>query len=127
MPEDIRNVYKCNQEYPLHFAVASNAWNYSLVSNKFLLFLRFLVKFIYFNNKSTSGYRKIYFGGVNAFTKQQYLKVNGMSNLFFGWGSEDDDFRQRTLKKFRKIIKLPPNIGRYYMIEHEKEKPDENR
>ncbi|KAJ8306817.1 hypothetical protein KUTeg_014901, partial [Tegillarca granosa] len=32
--------------------------------------------------------------GVVVLTKEQYKKVNGFSNLFFGWGGEDDDFYQ---------------------------------
>ena len=50
-----------------------------------------------------------------------------MSNLFFGWGSEDDDFRLRVLKKYDKIKKLDASIGKYIMIKHKKENPSKTR
>lgn len=41
IPEDTRNVYKCNETYPLHFAVTSNAWNYRFVKEKFCIVVDF--------------------------------------------------------------------------------------
>jgi len=96
--------YNCNKTFPVHFAVTCSKWGYS-----------------------TEGYWSRYYGGVNAYTKEQFEKVNGFSNLFFGWGGEDDDFLQRTLLKYKQVVKLPPNIGRYYMVSHKKEIPNPER
>ena len=63
LPEDERLFYNCNKTMPVQFAVTCNKWGYS-----------------------TTGYWSHYFGGVNAFTKEQFERVNGFSNLFFGWG-----------------------------------------
>ncbi|XP_025833707.1 beta-1,4-galactosyltransferase 6 isoform X1 [Agrilus planipennis] len=42
-------------------------------------------------------------GGVFSITAEQYLRINGMSNRFIGWGGEDDDlyvFRSAFYEKF---------------------------
>ena len=39
-----------------------------------------------------------YFGGIVAFSKEQYEKINGFPNNFWGWGGEDDEMYTRTKK-----------------------------
>ena len=63
IPEDERNIYSCPYENPRHMSSAVNTFNYLLP------------------------YENI-FGGVTSLTKEQMLKVNGYSNLYFGWGAE---------------------------------------
>lgn len=43
-----------------------------------------------------------YFGGILIINSQQFRLVNGMSNRYFGWGLEDDEFYTRC-----KAAKLP--------------------
>lgn len=48
-----------------------------------------------------------YFGGITLFPTEIFKKINGFSNLYWGWGFEDDDLRYRCVKNdisFAKII-----------------------
>jgi hypothetical protein len=66
-PMDKRLIYECNSTLPKHFAVAVSKFDFRI-----------------------KGYMMRYFGGVTSFTKNQFLRINGFSNLFFGWGSEGE-------------------------------------
>jgi beta-1,4-galactosyltransferase 1 len=37
-----------------------------------------------------------YYGGVNLFNINDFIKINGYSNEFWGWGGEDDDLLNRV-------------------------------
>lgn len=39
-----------------------------------------------------------YFGGMTIFPSHIFKKINGFSNLYWGWGFEDDDLRYRCVK-----------------------------
>ncbi|KAG7257171.1 hypothetical protein CRUP_014007 [Coryphaenoides rupestris] len=68
--ENDRNYYGCT-DMPRHFAVKLNKYSYMLPYNEF-------------------------FGGVSGLTVEQYKKINGFPNAFWGWGGEDDDLWNRV-------------------------------
>lgn len=58
-----------------------------------------------------------YFGGVTLFDKHSFIKVNGYSNDYWGWGAEDDDVMFRCVMK---EIKPTRKNGRYKSLSHER-------
>uniref|UniRef100_K3X9X5 Galactosyltransferase C-terminal domain-containing protein n=1 Tax=Globisporangium ultimum (strain ATCC 200006 / CBS 805.95 / DAOM BR144) TaxID=431595 RepID=K3X9X5_GLOUD len=40
-----------------------------------------------------------YFGGIVAFSRRDFIKINGFPNNFWGWGGEDDELYCRVVKK----------------------------
>lgn len=59
-----------------------------------------------------------YFGGVTLFDKHSFIKSNGYSNEYWGWGAEDDDILFRCLTKG---IKSSRKSGRYRSLVHSRE------
>ncbi len=47
--------------------------------------------------------------------------------MYFGWGAEDDDLRNRVIKNGLKVTRYPLEVGRYYMANHKKDKPNPKR
>ena len=95
IPMDDRNLYRCFDS-PRHLAVAMDKFNFQLPYSSF-------------------------FGGVSSLSKDQYLKINGFPNTFWGWGGEDDDIYNRII--FRGMLISRPDIltGKYKMIKHSRD------
>ncbi|XP_078687272.1 uncharacterized protein LOC144919644 [Branchiostoma floridae x Branchiostoma belcheri] len=94
IPERDENVYSCKGS-PRHLSVAIDVYNYTLPYEHFL-------------------------GGVVALSAAQYDRLNGYSNLFCGWGGEDDDLFMRLYSHRLTLSRPEEDIGRYRMMRHEK-------
>ncbi|XP_076078845.1 beta-1,4-N-acetylgalactosaminyltransferase bre-4-like [Mytilus galloprovincialis] len=92
IPENDKNIYNCPKQ-PRHMSVAVDKFKYRLP------------------------YSSI-FGGVSSLTKEQFQKVNGFPNRYFGWGCEDDDMWRRIKNAGYKVIRYAREIARYKMIKH---------
>uniref|UniRef100_W5MCA9 Beta-1,4-galactosyltransferase n=1 Tax=Lepisosteus oculatus TaxID=7918 RepID=W5MCA9_LEPOC len=99
IPEDDRNLYTCDR-HPKHVSIAMDKFGYKLPYNT-------------------------YFGGVSALTPEQYLKMNGFPNNYWGWGGEDDDIAVRVALSGMLISRPSVQVGRYKMIKHEHDKGNE--
>ncbi|KAI1295626.1 Beta-1,4-galactosyltransferase 4 [Halotydeus destructor] len=95
LPENKNNLYACSKS-PRHMSVAVNTLRYRLL------------------------YPGL-FGGVIAIHRDQFIRVNGFSNLYWSWGGEDDDFSTRILSSGLTITRWDPTISRYVMLSHKKE------
>ncbi|KAK4474955.1 hypothetical protein MN116_002059 [Schistosoma mekongi] len=92
LPEDDRILYTCDLS-PAHLSPLLSTFDYKLLYDRF-------------------------FGGVVAFTREQYQKINGFSNLYEGWGGEDGDLLMRVEQYGYKLNRPSLEVGRYYAIEH---------
>eukprot|EP00095_Tigriopus_kingsejongensis_P011727 maker-scaffold213_size254208-snap-gene-1.27 protein:Tk11727 transcript:maker-scaffold213_size254208-snap-gene-1.27-mRNA-1 annotation:"beta- -n-acetylgalactosaminyltransferase bre-4" len=101
LPEDDRNLYTCPVQ-PRHMSVAINSFLYRLPYDDI-------------------------FGGVSAMKVEHFREVNGFSNMFWGWGGEDDDISNRLRQKKLYISRYPANIARYKMLRHSKDKANPER
>jgi GT2 family glycosyltransferase len=58
------------------------------------------------------------FGGVFSISIDDYYKINGYTNDFWGWGKEDDDFFIRLYKQFPSISSSHIYYGKYKSLPH---------
>ncbi|XP_025423113.1 beta-1,4-N-acetylgalactosaminyltransferase bre-4-like isoform X2 [Sipha flava] len=96
IPENDRNIYSCPDQ-PRHMSVAIDKFNYRLP------------------------YVDL-FGGVIGMSRNHFQLVNGFSNMFWGWGGEDDDMASRVKAHDLNITRYTPNVARYHMLTHAKQK-----
>uniref|UniRef100_A0A8C6SPY9 Beta-1,4-galactosyltransferase n=1 Tax=Neogobius melanostomus TaxID=47308 RepID=A0A8C6SPY9_9GOBI len=66
-----------------------------------------------------------YFGGVSSMSKEQYLKINGFPNNYWGWGGEDDDIFNRLASKGMSISRPSGEVGKCRMIRHERDQKND--
>ncbi|KAI1887787.1 hypothetical protein AGOR_G00193960 [Albula goreensis] len=95
IPMDDRNTYKCFSQ-PRHLSVSMDKFGFRLP------YLQ-------------------YFGGVSSLSKQQYLKINGFPNNYWGWGGEDDDIYNRLSFRGMTISRPSGAIGKCKMIRHKRD------
>jgi len=101
LPEDLGNVYACSRR-PRHLAARVSSMRYQL------------------QYPSLSG-------GVLAITDAIFRAVNGYSNLYFGWGAEDDDLSARLTAGGWRLTRPDPRVSRYTMLQHAREAPSGDR
>lgn len=61
------------------------------------------------------------FGGVSMITEKQFTSVNGYSNLYWGWGGEDDDMYHRLHSRGYSVVNPFGRKCSFTMIKHEHE------
>lgn len=74
--------------------------------------------------------RQNYSGGVIAFTRNQYQKVNGHPNSFWAWGGEDNDLTNRIENAGFVLDRYPHGIANhltaYVSLPHKASFPNPN-
>ncbi|KAK2154681.1 hypothetical protein LSH36_260g01073 [Paralvinella palmiformis] len=101
VPETEDNLYRC-ADSPLHLSAGVDSLRYTLMYKELV-------------------------GGVLAMKPHHYMKANGFSNSFWGWGGEDDDMERRIDHVGLSVLHTSTQNGRYKMVPHLKQKPSPHR
>ena len=94
IPENLCAFYHCADDQPVHMSALRSKNNYVLPYDE-------------------------YVGGVLAMSRSVVERVHGMSNLFFGWGQEDDNLYGRFELRNLTVSRLASCLGRFRSLEHE--------
>ncbi|KAF9424596.1 hypothetical protein HW555_000407 [Spodoptera exigua] len=68
----------------------------------------------------TYSYKSL-FGGVVSMTIDQFVRANGFSNLYFGWGAEDNDMFWRLHAAGYPVVRYQKSVGMYLVLPHKRE------
>ncbi|CAH1639053.1 unnamed protein product [Spodoptera littoralis] len=68
----------------------------------------------------TYSYKSL-FGGVVSMTMEQFERANGFSNLYFGWGAEDNDMFWRLHAAGYPVVRYQKTVGVYLVLPHKRE------
>ncbi|XP_050716647.1 beta-1,4-galactosyltransferase 4-like [Eriocheir sinensis] len=101
LPENDMNPYTCFSQ-PHHLSVGVDTMKYKLLYDDL-------------------------FGGVASVEVVPFLRANGFSNKYWGWGAEDDDLAWRLQNGGFFIRRFSPILSRYTMLRHAKDKPSPTR
>lgn len=101
IPLDQKNLYMCST-MPRHISASVNTMRFRLL------------------------YPEL-FGGIISMTGEQYDRIGGFSNDFYGWGGEDDDIFERVISAGYDIERTPKHLGIYLMLRHKKNKSNPDR
>lgn len=92
IPTNDRNVYNCSGDFR-HLAAANTKFGNKVPYNE-------------------------YAGGVIALREDIYETINGFSNLYFGWGGEDDDVWNRAKAEHYKMSRPDRAVGSFVALPH---------
>lgn len=95
--EDERNLYYCNDKIARHISAGIDKYNYELPYDGL-------------------------FGGIVALTREQFERINGYSNEYWGWGCEDDDMFIRVVHSCVGLEHVLNKFAHYKMIYHPHDK-----
>ncbi|CAF1260164.1 unnamed protein product [Adineta steineri] len=97
IPEDDGNLYTCERNYPKHTTSRVRQLG------------------------STRGYTRYYeflIGGVLLLSFDIYKTLNGFSNLYWGWGGEDDDLALRLIQQRMCVVRPSYDLAIYIGLPH---------
>ncbi|CAF0905588.1 unnamed protein product [Brachionus calyciflorus] len=101
LPTDDLNLYSCPEKRPKHLSILVGKTDWRK-------------------------YYPILVGGVLIFRLENFIKINGYSNRFWGWGAEDDDMYNR-LQNSGVGFDRPVNNTVYEMLDHKPWQKNTNR